>query len=189
MNNEWKSVIISAEYVESYSAKCNRIDISGGTSMNLHIWLYIPAKLCRYNGRGQCKISYLPHFDYAEKLEAFVADLENSKYEIEIDETMKNAINEAVDGAHPEYDYCEWEAETDRLYAECKDGREQAADVRKYDAEFLAGLNVETTNEGVEATEKCVWRPAVDPDKEEIVKHVPAPLAPVEIEADPELVR
>lgn len=31
--------------------------------------------------------------------------------------------------------------------------------------------------------------PAVDPDKEEIVKHVPAPLAPVEIEADPELVR
>lgn len=31
--------------------------------------------------------------------------------------------------------------------------------------------------------------PAVDPEKEEIVKHVPAPLAPVEIEADPELVR
>lgn len=31
--------------------------------------------------------------------------------------------------------------------------------------------------------------PAVDPDKEEIVKHEPAPLAPVEIEADPELVR
>lgn len=31
--------------------------------------------------------------------------------------------------------------------------------------------------------------PAVDPDKEEIVKHVPAPLAPVEIEADPELTR
>lgn len=32
-------------------------------------------------------------------------------------------------------------------------------------------------------------KPAVDPDKEEIVKHEPAPLAPVEIEADPELVR
>ena len=32
-------------------------------------------------------------------------------------------------------------------------------------------------------------KPAVDPDKEEIVKHVPAPLAPVEIEADPELTR
>lgn len=31
--------------------------------------------------------------------------------------------------------------------------------------------------------------PAVDPDKEEIVKHEPAPLEPVEIEADPELVR
>lgn len=32
-------------------------------------------------------------------------------------------------------------------------------------------------------------KPAVDPDKEEIIKHVPAPLEPVEIEADPELVR
>ncbi len=32
-------------------------------------------------------------------------------------------------------------------------------------------------------------KPAIDPDKEEIVKHVPAPLAPVDIEADPELVR
>lgn len=32
-------------------------------------------------------------------------------------------------------------------------------------------------------------KPAIDPDKEEIIKHVPAPLAPVEIEADPELVR
>ena len=32
-------------------------------------------------------------------------------------------------------------------------------------------------------------KPAVDPDTEEIIKHVPAPLAPVEIEADPELVR
>lgn len=31
--------------------------------------------------------------------------------------------------------------------------------------------------------------PAIDPDMEEIVKHVPAPLAPVEIDADPELVR
>lgn len=32
-------------------------------------------------------------------------------------------------------------------------------------------------------------KPAVDPDKEEIIKHVPAKLEPVEIEADPELVR
>ena len=32
-------------------------------------------------------------------------------------------------------------------------------------------------------------KPAIDPNKEEIVKHVPAPLTPVEIEADPELVR
>lgn len=32
-------------------------------------------------------------------------------------------------------------------------------------------------------------KPAIDPDKEEIVKHVPAPLTPVEIDADPELVR
>ena len=32
-------------------------------------------------------------------------------------------------------------------------------------------------------------RPAVDPDRVEIVKHEPAPLAPVEIEADPELTR
>lgn len=32
-------------------------------------------------------------------------------------------------------------------------------------------------------------KPAIDPDEEEIVKHEPAPLAPVEIEADPELVR
>lgn len=31
--------------------------------------------------------------------------------------------------------------------------------------------------------------PAVDPDKEEIVHHTPAPLTPVEIEADPELTR
>lgn len=31
--------------------------------------------------------------------------------------------------------------------------------------------------------------PAIDPEKEEIVKHEPAPLEPVEIEADPELVR
>lgn len=31
--------------------------------------------------------------------------------------------------------------------------------------------------------------PAIDPDKEEIVKHVPAPLEAVKIEADPELVR
>ena len=32
-------------------------------------------------------------------------------------------------------------------------------------------------------------KPAVDPDRVEITRHEPAPLAPVEIEADPELTR
>ena len=178
---EWKSVIVDASYVESYSPKCNRIDISGGSSMNVRIWLYIPAKLCRYNGYGQCKISYLPHFDYAEKLEAFVAEREHYKYEIAIEQQIITAIGEVVESALDD--------ESDRLFNEWKEGRENAVDVRKFDSEFIAKLSGNTANERVEAPEKCVWRPAVDPDKEEIIKHVPAPLTPVEIEADPELVR
>lgn len=205
---EWKSVIVDASYVESYSPKCNRIDISGGSSMNVRIWLYIPAKLCRYNGYGQCKISYLPHFDYAEKLEEFVRWLTERAYELEICDKIRAAISESLDENADNYDeefdrlyWHEWYFEREEVAQKARNeaNTENAtlkdldaavsATVRKFDSEFIAKLSGNTANERVEAPEKCVWRPAVDPDKEEIVKHVPAPLEPVEIEADPELVR
>lgn len=178
-NTEWKSVIIDESYLEWYSPKCYRLHLNH--DMNLRFYIFIPAKLCRFNDYGKCKISYLPHFDFAEKLEAFVAERENAKYEIAIEKQIIAAIGKVVDSALDD--------EADRLFNEWKDGRENTDDVRAFDATYLAKLGAQADAcEKTESKQKWTAR-TIDPDKEEIIKHVPAPLTPVEIEADPELVR
>lgn len=181
-NTEWKSVIVDESYLEWYSPKCYRLRLNN--DLNMRFYLFIPTKLCRFNGNGLCKISYLPHFDFAEKLEAFVAERENAKYELEIEKKVRAAIWDSLDEDDEELD-----EKFDRMLDEWKEGRENADDVRAFDAAYLVKLGkTADTCEKTENKQKWTAR-TIDPDKEEIIKHEPARLEPVEIEADPELVR
>ena len=134
MNNEWKKVTLNESDVEYYSEKCRVIRTGRGNNTSK---IFIPAKLCRYN-KGVCTISYLPHFDFAEKLESYVKERENGKYEFEIDNIVQQAIWDAVDEDDEDYD-----EKTDALYEEWRDGRFwlNAKDRRAFDEEFLSKLS------------------------------------------------
>lgn len=118
---EWKHIEVSSEYVEEYSEKSYRINLGDNV---LRMWLYVPAKLCRFNGKGICRISYLPQFDFAEKLENFAAARNNDKYEITIWKAVKAAIWNSLEDAAEDVDTDE---EFDNMLNEWREGREAAA--------------------------------------------------------------
>lgn len=130
MNNEWKKVTLNESDVEYYSEKCRVIRTRYGCNNSK---IFIPAKLCRYN-KGVCTISYLPHFDFAEKLESYVEARFTARYEVEIEETVKDAIWNYIDEVDPTADF-------DALYEEWRDGRFFLNDRRAFDKDFLSKLS------------------------------------------------
>lgn len=123
-NTEWKSVTVKADEVQGYSPKCNRIMTHHGGGSQYSNYLYIPAKLCRFDKAGFCKISYLPQFDFAAKLEAFVAAREKAA----IVSRNYDAISEAI------WNMTDENEEYDRLFDEWRDAREEAEKAARIEA-------------------------------------------------------